>query len=102
MKMFRYRVLVMFIAVLPVGAQTGAVPAHDRVAHFDKYEDMKWEKLVPAEGERSPEITILHVDPVTGASQLMIRSPKNYHAPRHWHTANETHLVVSGNFYHEA
>jgi ChrR Cupin-like domain len=49
-------------------------------------------------GAGPPEITILHVDPVSGASQLMIRSPANYHAPRHWHTANETHLVVYGTF----
>ena len=28
----------------------------------------------------------------------MIRSPANYHAPRHWHTANETHTVISGTF----
>ncbi len=98
MKTFRYAVLIVFFAVLPAGAQTSAVPFHDPAAHFDKYQDMKWEKLVPAEGDRSPEITMLHVDPVTGASQLMIRSPKNYHAPRHWHTANETHLVVSGTF----
>jgi hypothetical protein len=23
---------------------------------------------------------------------------ENYHAPKHWHTANETHTVVSGTF----
>lgn len=28
----------------------------------------------------------------------MIRSPNNYHAPKHWHTANETHTVISGTF----
>ena len=58
-----------------------------------------WEKLVPALGAGSPDITILHVDPKTGATQLMIRSPKNYHAPKHWHTANETHTVISGTFF---
>jgi anti-sigma factor ChrR (cupin superfamily) len=31
----------------------------------------------------------------------MIRSPKNYHVPRHWHTANETHTVISGTFIME-
>ncbi|MGB7966153.1 MAG: cupin domain-containing protein, partial [Methylocella sp.] len=62
------------------------------------FENLKWEKLVPALGAGSPDITILHVDPKTGATQLMIRSPKNYHAPKHWHTANETHTVISGTF----
>lgn len=102
MKMFRDCVLVVglmvIVGVLPCGAQTSAPPTHDRTAHYDKFQDMKWKKLVPAEGAGSPEITMLHVDPVTGATQLMIRTPKNYHAPRHWHTANETHLVVSGTF----
>ena len=23
---------------------------------------------------------------------------KNYHAPKHWHTANETHTVIGGTF----
>jgi quercetin dioxygenase-like cupin family protein len=48
-------------------------------------------------------MTILHVDPTTHATQLMIRTPKNFHVPRHWHTANETHTVVSGTitFEHE-
>jgi mannose-6-phosphate isomerase-like protein (cupin superfamily) len=28
----------------------------------------------------------------------MIRVPKNVHVPRHWHTANETHTIISGTF----
>ena len=28
----------------------------------------------------------------------MIRFPKNFHVPKHWHTANETHTVVKGTF----
>jgi mannose-6-phosphate isomerase-like protein (cupin superfamily) len=40
----------------------------------------------------------LHVDPKTGATQLLIRSPANYHAEKHWHSANETHTVLSGTF----
>jgi quercetin dioxygenase-like cupin family protein len=56
------------------------------------------EKLIPELGAASAEIAILNVDPKSGATQLMIRSPKNYHAPKHWHTANETHTVISGTF----
>jgi mannose-6-phosphate isomerase-like protein (cupin superfamily) len=63
-----------------------------------KYEQMKWEKTDPALGERSPEITILRVDPKTQATQLMIRVPKDFHVPMHWHTANETHTIVNGTF----
>jgi quercetin dioxygenase-like cupin family protein len=92
--------MLMITVALAAAAQTSAPPSHDGSANaiFQKYQDLKWEKLRPELGAGSPEITILHVDPKSGATQLMIRSPKNYHAPRHWHTANETHAVISGTF----
>jgi quercetin dioxygenase-like cupin family protein len=43
-------------------------------------------------------VTDIQGKPESGATQLMIRSPKNYHAPKHWHTANETHTVIYGTF----
>lgn len=66
-----------------------------------KFKDMRWEKIVPELGERSSEITILRVDPKTQATQLLIRVPKNFHVPMHWHTANETHTIISGTFIME-
>jgi quercetin dioxygenase-like cupin family protein len=63
-----------------------------------QYEQLKWDKMQPQLGERSAEMTILHVDPKTQATQLMIRMPKNFHVPLHWHSANETHTVISGTF----
>ena len=66
-----------------------------------KFENLKWNKIVPELGDRSSEITILRVDPKTKATQLMIRVPKNFHVPMHWHTANETHTVISGTFIME-
>ena len=62
------------------------------------FNDLKWQKIVPELGERSPELVILRVDPSTQATQLMIRVPKNTHVPKHWHTANETHTIMSGTF----
>jgi quercetin dioxygenase-like cupin family protein len=99
MKMFLHPMLLLMIAVSPTAAQTSAPPSHDG-AHpiYQKYQDLKWEKLRPELGADSAEITILNVDPKSGATQLMIRSPKNYHAPKHWHTANETHTVIYGTF----
>ena len=90
--------MLLMIAVSPAVAQTTTLPSHDASAH-DVYlntKDLKWDRLVPELGAGSPEITILHKDPKSGATQLMIRSPANYHAPRHWHTANETHTVIYG------
>jgi len=38
----------------------------------------------------------LHVHPVTQATHLMIRTRRPMHVPPHWHSANETHTVLSG------
>ena len=60
------------------------------------FPDAKWEKMVPEFGADSPEISILRVDPKTKATQLLIRTPTALRVPRHWHSANETHTVISG------
>jgi quercetin dioxygenase-like cupin family protein len=100
MKLLRHTMLLTMIAVSPAAAQTTAPMFHDGATHaiYQKFADLKWEKLIPELGDASAEITILNVDPKSGATQLLIRSPKNYHAPRHWHSANETHTVISGTF----
>ena len=66
-----------------------------------KFEDLKWGKLQPELGERSSEISILRIDPKTQSTQLLIRLPANFHVPMHWHSANETHTVISGTFIME-
>lgn len=63
-----------------------------------RFEDLKWQKMQPELGERSAEIVILREDPATKATQLMIRVPKDFHVPKHWHSANETHTLVQGTF----
>lgn len=65
------------------------------------YRDIQWHKMVPELGDKSPEIAILHVDPASKATQLMIRVPRNTHVPQHWHSANETHTIVKGAFIME-
>jgi anti-sigma factor ChrR (cupin superfamily) len=73
-------------------SQSG-IPAH---AVYQEFKNLKWEKTNPELGARSPEVAILHVDPKS--TQLLIRNPKNFHVPRHWHTANEAITVISGTF----
>jgi quercetin dioxygenase-like cupin family protein len=63
--------------------------------------DIKWERIAPEAGEWSPEIAILHIAPGTKATELMIRVPKGQHVTPHWHTANETHTILSGTFLME-
>src|SRR5262245_7714551 len=63
---------------------------------FVDYSQLTWNKIVPDLGAKSPEIAILHVDPTTQATDLMIRTPAAIHVRRHWHTANETHTIIRG------
>lgn len=63
---------------------------------FQKLADAKWNKILPDLGENSPEMCILHVDPKTQATSLLIRTPKAIHVRKHWHTANETHIIITG------
>src|SRR5690348_5946636 len=72
-----------------------APPAAQEPA-FLPYADLKWEPIIPELGSKSPEITILHVDPTTHATHLLIRTPAAIHIRKHWHTANETHTVIHG------
>jgi len=61
---------------------------------FSDFKDLKWEKILPDLGQSSPEISVLHVDPKTKATKLMIRTPKGIHIRKHWHSANETHTII--------
>ena len=63
---------------------------------FKGFSDLKWDKILPDLGADSPEICILRVDPKTLATQLLIRTPKAIHVRKHWHTANETHTMITG------
>ncbi len=66
------------------------------VPEFKNLSDLKWNKILPDLGADSPEITILHVDPKTHATSLLIRTPKAIHVRKHWHTANESHTMIIG------
>ena len=102
MRRFFYSFCILIGCALvgrPGFSQT-CTPLPDGPAHHlnVKSGDMKWQRIFPELGARSAEITILRVDPTTKATQLMIRVPKNFHVPQHWHTANETHTIMKGTF----
>jgi mannose-6-phosphate isomerase-like protein (cupin superfamily) len=63
---------------------------------FKNLSDLKWDKIIPDLGESSPEICFLRVDPKTQATSLLIRTSKAIHVRKHWHTANESHTMISG------
>jgi mannose-6-phosphate isomerase-like protein (cupin superfamily) len=99
------------VLTLLVGLLTGAAlvaqqsteKAKPQQAMGVRYQDLQWQTIVPELGADSPQISILRVDPMTQATQLLIRVPRQMHVPMHWHGANETHTVIRGNwtFEHE-
>ena len=78
------------LAENPPGDATANTP------EFKNLSDLKWDKILPDLRESSPEICILHVDPNTHATSLLIRTPKAIHVRKHWHSANETHTMIKG------
>jgi mannose-6-phosphate isomerase-like protein (cupin superfamily) len=85
------------LALSNIRAQTTEpTPPTSDVPIFKNVSDLKWDKILPDLGENSPEISFLHIDPKTHATSLLIRTSKAIHVRKHWHTANETHTMISG------
>ena len=61
-------------------------------------EDIRWEKAFPELGADGPDLAVVHVNPKTQATQLLVRATKQAVVPWHWHTANEAITVVKGTF----
>jgi quercetin dioxygenase-like cupin family protein len=96
----RTTILVAICALTAAAFPQGAQPemASPSAPLNIKFQDVKWQKIFPDWTRGSPEMSILRVDPKTHATQLLIRVPKGFHVPKHWHTANETHTVITGSF----
>jgi mannose-6-phosphate isomerase-like protein (cupin superfamily) len=86
------------IAAQGIGTSPTRRPVKAATPEFVKYHAVKWQRIFPKLGARSPEISILRVDPSSHATQLLLRVPRDFHVSKHWHTANETHTIVSGTF----
>lgn len=86
-----------------IAAQEKNAPMDVHAAISARFEDLTWQAMVPKLGNDSPQISVVHVDPNTHATQLFIRTPKTMHIPMHWHSANETHTMILGSavFEHE-
>ena len=76
--------------------ESGGTVAVANSPEFKNLSDLKWDKILPDLGADSPEISMLHVNPKTHATSLLIRTPKAIHVRKHWHTANESHTMIIG------
>lgn len=86
------------IAAQGLGASPNHGATNAAAPMFVKYHAVRWDRIFPKLGARSPEISILRVDPSSHATQLLLRVPRDFHVSKHWHSANETHTIVSGTF----
>src|SRR6266581_6150074 len=95
----KWYLAIVAVATLASFAEPEATAAPEAVANspeFKNLSDLKWDKILPDLGADSPEISILHVDPKTHATSLLIRTPTAIHVRKHWHTANEMHTIIRG------
>jgi quercetin dioxygenase-like cupin family protein len=92
----------MKIITITLAVSALALPALAQASHFEPafkvFNDLKWDRTNPELGDGSQEVAILHVNPTTKATELIIRAPKDYHVGRHWHSSNETITVIRGTF----
>jgi quercetin dioxygenase-like cupin family protein len=96
-KLYLANAMVFSFLLSSQAAEPNASPgAAVNAAEFKNLSDLKWDKILPDLGADSPEISILHVDPKTHATSLLIRTPKAIHVRKHWHTANESHTMIKG------
>lgn len=93
---FIFIVLVGLAIVSDDHVKTASAAASDQSPINLNLERMHWEKMEPSLGEASPEKAIVHEDPQTHITQFLVKMPPNFHVPFHWHTANETHTVITG------
>jgi quercetin dioxygenase-like cupin family protein len=98
-----FMLMSMVLAVHGASAKQATTLAKPGEAMAARYENLEWQTIVPELGTDSPQISVLRVDAKTNATQLLIRVPKRVHVPMHWHSANETHTVIRGQwtFEHE-
>ena len=69
---------------------------NDAIPDLKNPNALHWEKTIPSAGDRSPEYSILHVDPKTHLTTLLFRTPVPVYIKPHTHPLAETHVVLAG------
>ncbi len=52
--------------------------------------------MLPELGNDSPKVSLLRMDPATGAATFLIQIPSAFHFPPHTHKGSETTFVLAG------
>jgi len=80
------------------GGPPASCPDPSKCPVYLRAEDIQWEKAFPDLGPDGPDLAVVHVNPKTQATQLLVRATKPAVVPWHWHTANEAIMVMKGTF----
>jgi hypothetical protein len=75
--------IAISMAISPALAQNAPSSDPSLPAMFQKSQDLKWEKINPELGSKSAEIAVLHANPTTQATEMLMRTPKDTHVPKH-------------------
>ena len=91
------RIILFVLMLVPRAASLGqdARPPARHPAFEIDFANVKWTKF-PGVEETTVRISILYVDSISGATQMLFRIPPNATSPCHWHTASESNMVVQG------
>jgi quercetin dioxygenase-like cupin family protein len=81
-----------------IGGPPASCPDPSKCPVNRRAEDIDWKKAFPELGTDGPDLAVVHVNPKTQATQLLIRTTKQAVVPWHWHTANEAITVIKGTF----
>lgn len=92
--------LMVVLGLVNLSVRADTPSAHeehstDRMT-ITRYADLKWEKMLPKLGESSPEMSVLHEFRTTKGVQILLRTPKAIHIRKHWHSSDESVLVLKG------
>lgn len=63
--------------------------------------ERSWQPLFADFGDRSPLLSILRVDPQSGAAMIMLKFPADFYFPKHTHLKSEMTFLLAGTHYFE-
>ena len=74
-------------------AAEGSLPAQQQAVEID-FAKVAWTNF--SAKDKTAQYSILHVDSISGSTQMLFRIPPNDTSPCHWHTPTESNVVVQG------
>ena len=95
----RVQLVALAFVLAPLPAAGQSTPQASKPTHLAiPVNDWPWRAMDSTAGQRGGEIAFLRTPAKGGPTELAFRVPPGFRAPRHWHSANETNVVLQGTF----